>query len=101
TAYEISRDWSSDVCSSDLCLPRRPCPGALSIADRAPLARQAGRASHPRAEAGGQLGEHPVQDVTQFGFRMDEPVLVGGDADAERSEERRVGREGGSGGAAE
>src|SRR5216110_4034635 len=50
TAYEISsRDWSSDVCSSDLQSRRRPCrrqqargPGRRSACRRA---REIGRAS--------------------------------------------------------
>src|SRR3546814_4529438 len=70
TAYEMRiSDWSSDVCSSDLAVedvPNQPGIGFDAQADRAGI--------------GEEIGGDAVGDDRE-------------DGDAERSEERRVGKE--------
>src|SRR5690606_40701081 len=88
TAYEISRDWSSDVCSSDLLLHR------LHQAD-VPLLDQV---EELEAAVGVLLGDRDHQPEVG-----DDQLLLGLLAQAlaladlaDRSEERRVGKECGS-----
>src|SRR5690606_39863426 len=83
TAYEISRDWSSDVCSSDLHRQRIALVG-LALREQLVDLR---RLEHDRQQA--VLEAVVVEDVGE----------AGGDDRAERSEERRVGKEGGGRGA--
>src|SRR5436309_14019875 len=76
TAYDISRDWSSDVCSSDLhdhgLRPRLPQPGHGS-----------------GAEDGGEGRDRAVEHRRRGG---DQYLLRSHDL-VDRSEERRVGKE--------
>src|SRR5207248_8362398 len=89
TAYEIVRCWSSDVCSSDLVHP------AHAAADR--------------VLDGERLGQHAVGDAAliaqalesrEIRVRDQRARIIDAREDAGRSEERRVGKEGGAGWAA-
>src|SRR5436305_10877537 len=83
------RDWSSDVCSSDLRQQRRHPLGA------------AGDGDHLVAGAipdGRRRQLHYAYDLPHHPRRRRGPGLLGGDA---RSEERRVGKECGMRGAEE
>src|SRR5260370_6314870 len=72
-------DWSSDVCSSDLVVPREGAAVSLS-ADR--LVREAARLDSGLSQAG-------------QGERLERGDVREGSRDSEsRSEERRVGKEG-------
>src|SRR3546814_17626931 len=76
-AYEMRiSDWSSDVCSSDLCLRCRPPPHAIS---RFPRHRCSGISSCFRAK---RRQPSPTP-----------PPLLRPAVKSERSEERRVGKE--------
>src|SRR5207249_7517760 len=81
------RDWSSDVCSSDL--PRRLGPGQLGLPQ---VARDAHTRVVPRA--------HPYEEALVVGLeRARRPAAIGIEwgrqlaTTRERSEERRVGKE--------
>src|SRR5699024_11668252 len=74
------RDWSSDVCSSDL--PRRiPSPRPDP--------------THSSTAAAGRLGSGPVSLVERIERLLRPEVLTGGPGSEQthRSEERRVGKE--------
>src|SRR5207302_5558097 len=87
----FSRDWSSDVCSSDLALGRPYCTrphgsvvvGSFAVMASAALLKSAGSIRFP------ENGARRVRGM---------PALQAGEANA-RSEERRGGEEGGSRGA--
>src|SRR5207249_8426771 len=90
------RDWSSDVCSSDLGGFELPDdigatrPALVLVEQDDEQGRRVGRAVVGRMRAfleGGQLAEaHLVQDLSRLG--------VAERIDRSRSEERRVGKEG-------
>src|SRR2546422_6041294 len=67
-----SRDWSSDVCSSDLT-------PAAATASAAPTVAATGQQNAPANVAGGKKAKPDPQQVQQI--------------KAQRSEERRVGKE--------
>src|SRR5437870_9375444 len=72
------RDWSSDVCSSDL---RRPGEGRTRRAHRGRQEAGAGVQRHCRSRTAGALPSRPCQALQQLRFVP------------RRSEERRVGKE--------
>src|SRR5436309_5907134 len=83
TAYEISRDWSSDVCSSDLHCRHAPADG-----------RELGREGFPgpgrqvgHHQRGYHVGAHPAQDERREEDEHERHQRQ------RRSEERRVGKE--------
>src|SRR5690606_40336871 len=80
----FSRDWSSDVCSSDLRDSAACLLGCLYLSRRRQPGRRAGggRQGDVRAQAAPQEGHRKL-------IRISGPVRAGG-----RSEERRVGKEG-------
>src|SRR5207245_7228832 len=87
------RDWSSDVCSSDLLL-RIYLVGQRSrwradVSEAAALSKRRGKISVHCAESGGRCGARALvrREVSGTG--------------GQRSEERRVGKECGCGGGAE
>src|SRR5207253_8331204 len=94
------RDWSSDVCSSDLIVPRDPRTRAAPLEDAARTAV----AAYQRAMDGYELEEGAAQwmDLAARANRyIQETVpweLRKAGKETERSEERRVGKEGGAGG---
>src|SRR5690606_39638554 len=82
----FSRDWSSDVCSSDL---------RLLLLDAVLVGRRVGGSgpgAQPEQAGGEEQGQGELGDDTH-GFPLRVRVLRNG-----RSEERRVGKVGGSGG---
>src|SRR5205085_3280763 len=93
TAYEIDCDWSSDVCSSDL---PQLAPGQRLAAGEPHVvhAHRGEQRDHARellvaqqlvaVQPGQALGRHAV---------LAAEVAAVGDRDADRSEERRVGKE--------
>src|SRR5207249_9598522 len=88
------RDWSSDVCSSDL-----PSPGYSRNRSRQRTCRQA---RESMAESSTILlvdDEEAVRKVLTFPLERDGyNVVQAADGEEARSEERRVGKEGGGGG---
>src|SRR5690606_40976234 len=89
----FSRDWSSDVCSSDLALPTRQISGDLTAVESAtPLFAVAGfRAICPFGPAETLLppqSQSPDAFGAEHGLEAPRRRL--------RSEERRVGRESGT-----
>src|SRR5688572_31612491 len=92
TAFELDCDWSSDVCSSDLQLLRHLPVGAVVI--RLDLEVRCRRvALDPAAE------DVPACDggVVAIERSLGAPIRVALQRPAVRSEERRVGKEAGSG----
>src|SRR5690606_40461273 len=88
----FSRDWSSDVCSSDLTVnvkvtwpPKRCSAGAVLV----------------RARSAGSPGIAVPSLVLELGPLEAETISTSGAALAGRSEERRVGKERRTGGAAD
>src|SRR5207245_7785431 len=86
------RDWSSDVCSSDLRLRVR-CYHTLGDRQQAAAEEQRAAAAQPTAL------DHFLE-AEEYRIRSGSPAEASGDAlawqpSAERSEERRVGKEGG------
>src|SRR5690606_39722688 len=83
----FSRDWSSDVCSSDL-LPCRCSTGGCCTSGTIPLPTQIGGERH-----GGQSGVTPT--LRHFQQFRDDGTRVGAHPMRihNRSEERRVGKE--------
>src|SRR3546814_18163364 len=115
TAYEMRiSDWSSDVCSSDLVrtavvadedhLPRLlglHAHAQQAAAQRGALgARQCLGAAYPWRD-GGQFGRQAFDLAAEqradlaVGVLADDPVLAVDRKATKRSEERRVGKEGG------
>src|SRR3546814_6085520 len=86
TAYEMRiSDWSSDVCSSDL--RRREVGG-----DVAPLADAAGQLDHPGNVAAERI--HRIREgVAQPFHQLEQRQVRVRQPRADRSEERRVGKE--------
>src|SRR5690606_40715744 len=94
-AYEISRDWSSDVCSSDLRFSHGPCREragrGLSRARRFWSAHINIIGSDPEIEPCAQLDAFRHSDaelvtpIKRIAIKLKRQV---------RSEERRVGKEG-------
>src|SRR2546428_4250102 len=85
TAYEITRDWSSDVCSSDLQHPEHE--GGDQHDGRTP----GGQGQVERVTDG---GAHVATCVPQGGQPVSQPRRTGGQVgQGARSEERRVGKE--------
>src|SRR3546814_1917777 len=81
TAYELRiSDWGSDVCSSDLAIESR------EAVVQPPAAGGAGR---PR-QLGLEIGDEQRHDAVVMGQRQTQGRVVG---EAQRSEERRVGKE--------
>src|SRR3546814_5712623 len=82
TAYEMRiSDWSSDVCSSDLC--RRGVGEHRLVQREQPVVQRTGARPVIRGAGGGEIGAQSRRDI-------------GGDGDAARaarSEERRGGKE--------
>src|SRR5690606_40132709 len=90
----FSRDWSSDVCSSDL----EPAAFLLFVGSRPPIARRLiERGDGPYGESGA-VPQEPgyVGQVIGEGLEIFRAQVIGPVGHA-RSEERRVGKEGGSG----
>src|SRR5690606_39822463 len=91
----FSRDWSSDVCSSDLFVA--VVPVALRFQNVFERDTLAGRHELAQASAGAFLGRGRQEDLT-FGIREDDRPLVPPlrhDVFApSRSEERRAGKKG-------
>src|SRR5690606_39727116 len=76
----FSRDWSSDVCSSDLLAIRHPRDGAARLA--------AEYSTIPVINGGDGAHEHPTQTLCDlFTLKRKHKQLKN------RSEERRVGKE--------
>src|SRR3546814_10707150 len=72
TAYEMRiSDWSSDVCSSDLCILGLVMHGMLDMLGCRParLAKEGQEHQPPRIEAGQQRREHAdaKSDITKIG----------------------------------
>src|SRR5690606_40090386 len=85
----FSRDWSSDVCSSDLL-----APGATCAYDRSPCAVRSATAtvsSPPFVARTARYGVPPRQRGCAVTVTCGS---VGGTSVRKRSEERRVGKEG-------
>src|SRR5207253_6324646 len=77
------RDWSSDVCSSDLLLVEGHQP-ALLVPQLAQLEGEPG----VRSRHAGPVKQRPQRSVGQRRHQLE------GEGDRRRSEERRVGKEG-------
>src|SRR3546814_4346413 len=99
TAYEMRiSDWSSDVCSSDLCVDRqRQLAAVHQVEDLAPLAAVVwplGDADEAHV-LDPHLLEHRLRRVQMAATAVDQHQIGPGVADAigVRSEERRVGKE--------
>src|SRR5690606_39783477 len=99
-AYEISRDWSSDVCSSDLTYQANgnytatltvQDPGGKTASVALPIV-----VGNTRPEV--TFEAPPDGGFINLGDEVDYTVTVT-DAEDGRSEERRVGKEGRSSGA--
>src|SRR3546814_20682327 len=97
TAYEMRiSDWSSDVCSSDLRLFdsiigaafQDAMRGKLQVADWAKDEVVPSRPTAALAPAPDAVGQPPTEELP-----ADEPWEEGEPSAAERSEERRVGKE--------
>src|SRR5690606_40023152 len=93
----FSRDWSSDVCSSDLVDEGRAVKDFEGGSKQVMLVSDGtGRLASEKREQGAQTFSSGLQDAsngrTQFG---EERIHFGVEL---RSEERRVGQEGGPGG---
>src|SRR5690606_41129368 len=90
----FSRDWSSDVCSSDLALQASPAAAVVNVSSGAAHAPREGWSAYCSAKAGLAMLtrsldlEYRERGVAVFGLQ---PGVVD-----TRSEERRVGKEGGS-----
>src|SRR5690606_39880605 len=86
----FSRDWSSDVCSSDLACGRQKLLVGLQLFH---VKRQAGRTTTKR------LGSSPLDSLTRPAAAtaswttLRSNGVIGGSETASRSEERRVGKE--------
>src|SRR5690606_40955127 len=82
----FSRDWSSDVCSSDLTFDKEPHPYILGRGFTPDTIREFEMAYAPSGEFAGRI---------VLPIRNEEGVLVGisGRLATDRSEERRVGKE--------
>src|SRR5687768_17941266 len=76
-----SRDWSSDVCSSDLAV-------GDEAGDRGAAGLVGGEGLAEEDPEGDERGEHPVPPPADGGQRVGDDVLG-----EDRSEERRVGKE--------
>src|SRR3546814_19239558 len=94
-------DWSSDVCSSDLMI-NNP---AYADGNGAPERLVVSGAGLSLATPGGIITDTALRGtvfgpggaVGQFDYgTVRNPWLIGGDWESTRSEERRVGKEGGS-----
>src|SRR3546814_17642967 len=85
-------DWSSDVCSSDLSA-RFGAAGAAALIGpkRSPLGLAADPGGLPLYKKGVLVGGIGVMGDGDYGS---DPNILDTDSDAERSEERRVGKEG-------
>src|SRR3546814_4668171 len=82
TEYELRiSDWSSDVCSSDLALPRFPRSGARDVAQHPDL-------NFPNV-AGPEVRAHLTALFEAFASNHSGPT----EPPATRSEARRVGKE--------
>src|SRR5690606_39369401 len=88
----FSRDWSSDVCSSDLffipMMIANMAAGQVSIATGA-------KGPSSAAISACATGTHSIGDAFKIIQRGDADVMIAGGAEAtiRRSEERRVGKE--------
>src|SRR5205807_7703974 len=93
----LQGDWSSDVCSSDLNdVVARGAHSERSAAAR-PVADAGVAVLGPGSAVVGRGGEEPVAEVELAAVRGGQhPAGAGPD---DRSEERRVGKGGGAGGA--
>src|SRR5690606_39650891 len=84
----LSRDWSSDVCSSDLS--PGPLAAAAIIPPRAAPGPGTARAAAPHRPA----PDRPQRLLRTVGDGGDDLAQEPPAADGRRSEERRVGKEG-------
>src|SRR3546814_1910298 len=94
TAYEMRiSDWSSDVCSSDLCRTRPPPPGSRPGQGRGSRRRGRGGPAPARRGGGTAAGSPASGAPPAAGASRSQrcPLAVG--MQAGRSEERRVGEE--------
>src|SRR5690606_40640316 len=93
TAYEFSRDWSSDVCSSDLNINTKNTDKEIELYNEKVISFLGERYS------GSTIAEiFGSNKIISFKSKMLSPVLpykvVAVVRDYHRSEERRVGKEG-------
>src|SRR3546814_12023061 len=100
TAYEMRiSDWSSDVCSSDLLLPRRGLQRGAAGDQRVRRRRSGGdilaRVDDPGADVGDQLPDRRRHLSAAGRLQHRQPVLPRR-AQRQRSEESRVGKGWGS-----
>src|SRR3546814_3197314 len=101
TAYEMRiSDWSSDVCSSDLCWPS-PAPPERGTGSRRPRCRRPGSVRHRLRATNHLAGLMRMQRINRASVSLPLGGSVAGDRQRlvrgeERSEERRVGKGGGS-----
>src|SRR5699024_11355113 len=85
------RDWSSDVCSSDLGVP--------SVVFTVPKLAMAGMSEQQAKESGKNIDVHDMDVSGFFNYKhTNEPaaavkIIIDQDSDQIRSEERRVGKE--------
>src|SRR5207248_3611771 len=91
-------DWSSDVCSSDLCRWRVQLDGAAQNGEFWALRSLQSEGWSPRDPAEVQWSPHRIRATWPRSPRSGDQDELSADvaALADRSEERRVGKEGGS-----
>src|SRR5690606_39764222 len=89
----FSRDWSSDVCSSDLALRKKadiaPSPAGVSVRDASSRALDTVLASLEDSKAE-NIVSIDIQGKSSLGDYM---VIASGRSHRHRSEERRVGKD--------
>src|SRR5207253_4035285 len=89
------RDWSSDVCSSDLDVPRK----AARKQAMAMIATMMGTIVLARVAGDGDFSDEILGAGRETALARATPTKPAAGKSAPRSEERRVGKEGRAGGA--
>src|SRR5690606_40293713 len=90
----FSRDWSSDVCSSDLHSLNHPCSGNFPWSrDNALEEYSLDKMRNELAEANRQIENLLGIDVNTFAYPCGQTFVGRGMKTQSRSEERRVGKE--------
>src|SRR3546814_19581570 len=90
-------DWSSDVCSSDLHVPGHHRSRSRDLVDEARYLRARDRVGKTITEVWKDMpGEYPLDLTDRPPIRFGGFIVGPHSANRQRSEERRVGKEGGS-----